>query len=180
MANTRVGFHVDLSPLLAVKSEAARRSITLKAVKAAAKVIQPAAKARAPRRATKGGGGLKQSIGIKAVPGRKGKSTALCVIGARLKVVKMVMPPRGRKLAKHVPGYIAHIVEGGAAAHAITRGSSRGRGKPGRATGHPINHPGATPKPFLGPAWAATRAAALDAARQTLAAEIAKKLAKGK
>jgi hypothetical protein len=178
VANSRVGLTLDLTPLLAIKSEAQRRSITLKAVKAAAKIIAPAAKARAPRQNVRGGGGLRQAIGIKAIPGRKGKSTALCVVGARMRVVKMIRPPRGTKLVKQIPGAIAHLVEKGTAAHSISRGASRGRGNPRKATSHPINHPGARPHPFLAPAWAASHAAALDAARKVLAEEIQKRLAK--
>lgn len=178
MAIAKASVDLDLSGLVELKTLSRQRAVTLKAVKAGAKLVQQAAKIRAPRRATKGGGGLRQSIGIKAEKGRKGKSLALAVIGARKKVSRMVKPPRGRKLVKSVPAYYAHLVEKGTAGHAITSGASRGRGKSSKATSHKINHPGAVAKPFLGPAWAAVKEAAIDAGQKVMAAEVQKAIAK--
>jgi HK97 gp10 family phage protein len=170
----------DLSPLRAIQSAAKSRAITLKAVKAAAKIVQPAAKSRAPRRKAKGGGGLRQSIGIKTVKGTHGKTVALAVIGARKKVVRYVVGAYGGKPQKHVPAYIAHMVEDGTRAHAITKGSRLARsGKTSGATGQgKVNHPGSKPNPFLRSAWAAVRQQAIAAGQAVLLAEVQKYMQK--
>lgn len=87
----------------AIAKLAKQRAITLKAVKAGAKIVQRAAKANAPRRS----GALKQSIGIKAAKGTRGKTLAFVVIGARAKVEKVF---RGRKVK---PSKYSHLVEKG-------------------------------------------------------------------
>lgn len=178
MAIAKAALELDLTGFEILKTASRQRAATMKAVKAAAKIVQPAAKSRAPRRKAKGGGGLRQSIGIKAEKGRRGKSLAVAVIGARKKVMKMVRPPRGRKLVKSVPAYYAHLVERGTAAHSIGIGSSRGRGNLGKATKHKVNHPGSRAQPFLGPAWAATSKEAIAAANAVMGAEIQKAIAK--
>lgn len=86
---------VDTTGLAAVESLAKKRALTKKAVTAAARVVQRAAQANAPRVS----GALKQAIGVKTDTGRKGTTTSFAVIGARKKVVKMVRRP-GRKTAQ--------------------------------------------------------------------------------
>ncbi|MES2208586.1 MAG: HK97 gp10 family phage protein [Chloroflexota bacterium] len=162
---------VDTAGIREVAKLSQQRTATLKAVKAGGKIVAAAAKARAPRRPGRGGGGLKQAMGVKGVKGTRGKTLAYAVIGARKKVVKMVAGRKGGKLRKHVPAYIAHIVEGGAKAHGLNGGT----------------HPGAKAKPFLGPAFDAAKDKAMGEAQRVLGAETMKlvekaaaKLAKGK
>ncbi len=166
---------LDLSGLDAVKSTAKKRTISLKAVKAGAKLVQAAAKAKAPRRKVDGGG-LQQSIGIKPAKGTRGKTLAFCVVGPRLKVVRQVR--QGRKTYKYVPANIAHIVERGAKPHSIKRGSALGRrGK--KDTGQGTHtHPGAKPHPWLAPAWEEQKNKAGEVAAQVLAAETQKAIEK--
>lgn len=151
---------LNLSGLNAVKSAARSRSITLKSVKAGAKVIAPAVKAGAQRRS----GALKQSIGIKTAKGRRTKTAAYAVVGARTKVRKMVKRSRRGAKVLAVPAFYAHLVEGGTKAHA----------RPNLETGTAGHHPGSRPKPFLKPAFDANKGKALDAAREAAADEIAK------
>lgn len=145
----------------AIERTAKKRAITLKAVKAGAKLVQATAKARAPRR--KRSGALRQSLGIKAVKGSRGKTLALAVIGARSKVVKRY---KGKTIK---PSKYAHLVEKGTKPHMV--GKRR--------------HPGAKAQPFLKPALDSNKVAAGRAMLDTLAAEIDKALkgapkAKGK
>ena len=182
MALIRAGLTLDLSGLAALSSLAKQRAATLKAVRAGAKIVQQAAKARAPRRKGKGGGGLRQSIGIKAVKGSRGKSLALAVIGARKKVVRMI--PRGKKMVKSAPAFYAHLVESGTRPHAIRKGAALGR-KGGAAKGQSGGmHPGAKAQPFLGPAWESTRDRAIAEAHRVLGdairAVLGKAASKGK
>lgn len=136
--------------LEAIEKTAKKRAITMKAVKAGAKIVQAAAKARAPKRS----GALKQSIGIKAKKGSRGKTLAFAVVGARTKVAKQF---KGKTIK---PAKYAHLVEKGTKPHG--------------------GHPGAKPKPFLKPALESQKAAVGKAILATLAAEIEKATAKGK
>lgn len=128
----------------AIERTAKKRAITLKAVKAGAKLVQHAAKSSVARRS----GALKQSLGIKSQKGTRGKTLALAVIGARAKVVKQY---KGKTIK---PAKYSHLVEKGT--------------KFARA------------RPFLRPALDSQRAAISRVMLDTLAAEIAKALAKGK
>lgn len=185
---------LDLSGIDAVVSAAKTRAMALKAVKAGAKLIQAAAKARAPRRPRSGA--LKQSIGIKPQKGTRGKTAAYAVVGARKGVVKQVpvarrpgrrkkvggtrVPGGARHTIKAVPFYYSHLVEKGTRPHALKKGSRlarRGKPEAGQRGGR---HPGAKAHPFLGPAFDATRAQAVKAAEAVLAAELAKVMAKAK
>ncbi|HEY1191937.1 MAG TPA: HK97-gp10 family putative phage morphogenesis protein [Gemmata sp.] len=89
--------------LEAIQRTAKKRAVTLKAVKAGAKLVQQRAKPNAPKRS----GALRQSIGIKSQKGSRGKTLALAVIGARSKVTKQV---RGKTVR---PAKYAHLVEKG-------------------------------------------------------------------
>lgn len=154
---------LDLTPLLALKKSTKAKGALLKAVRAAAKVVQPAVKARV-RRAS---GLAKQSIGTKSAKGRK--IVAFSLVGARTKVQKRVKRKGSYGSVLAQPARYLHILEKGAKAHSIKRG---GRGKAAK-------HPGARPKPFLAPAFAATVNQAIEAARGVIEAEVAKALAKG-
>lgn len=147
---------LDLAGLAGLKSAAQARSVTLKGVRAAAKVVQAAAKARAPKR--KRSGALKQSMGMKAAKGKRGKTLAYAVVGARTKVVKMVPVGKSGRLVKAVPSKYAHLVERGTKPHG--------------------GHPGARPKPFLKPALDSTKDQAAAAGMKAVAAELEKIMAK--
>lgn len=95
----------------AIERTARKRAVTLKAVKAGAKLVQQRAKPSAPKRT----GALRQSIGIKSQKGSRGKTLALAVIGARSKVAKTL---RGKTVR---PAKYAHLVE---------RGTRRSRANP--------------------------------------------------
>lgn len=154
----RAAVAVDTKGIAEVAKLSQQRTATLKAVKGGAKLVASAAKARAPRRPGRGGGGLKQAMGIKPVKGTRGKTLAYAVIGARKKVVKQVPVGKSGRTRKHAPAYIAHIVEGGAKAHALNGG----------------RHPGAKAKPFLGPAFDATKARAIEESGRILGMETQK------
>lgn len=128
--------------LEAIERTAKRRAVTLKAVKAGAKLVQQRAKPAAARRS----GALRQSIGIKAQKGSRGKTLALAVIGARAKVEKQY---RGKKVK---PSKYAHLVE---------KGTKR-----------------SAAKPFLKPALDTQKDRISRAILDTLAAEIARVVAK--
>lgn len=149
---------VDTAGIREVAKLSQQRTATLKAVKGGAKIVQAAAKARAPRRKGRGGGGLKQSMGIKAQKGTRGKTLAYAVVGSRKKVVKQVPVGKAGRTRKHVPAYIAHIVEGGAKAHKLNGGT----------------HPGARKNPFLAPAFDATKGRAMSEAQRVLGLETQK------
>ena len=156
MARNRAGFDLDLSPLKALAKDSQKRAVTLKGVRAAAKVVQSAVKARAPKRDRSGA--LKQSIGQKSAKGKKGKTLAYAVIGARKKVAKMVPVGRSGRKVKAVPSKYAHLVEKGTKPHG--------------------NHPGSAPKPFLRPGFESVKKQAGEAALRVMADEIQKSLAK--
>jgi HK97 gp10 family phage protein len=146
----------NLPGLEAIERTAKKRAITLKAVKAGAKLVQVGAKARVPKR--KGSGALKQSLGIKSQKGTRGKTLALAVIGARSKVVKVF---KGKTIK---PAKYSHLVEKGTRAHSLTRKKRltdkvKVRGTVAKDRGQ---HPGARPKPFLKPS--------LDTQRQAIGA----------
>jgi hypothetical protein len=165
---------VDYSGLRGLTTVAKERSVTLKAVKAGAKLVQAQAKANAPRR--KGGGALRQSQGVKAVKGKVGKTIAIAVIGARKKVEKMFR--RGRRSNRVVPANYSHLVNRGTRAHTIGKGSKLGRnGKVAKAqTGG--THPGAKASHYLDNAWESTQARATAAAMQVMTVEIMKAIGK--
>jgi HK97 gp10 family phage protein len=165
----------DMTPARLLASVAVQRRITLKAVKAGAKLVVPKAKAGAPRR--KGSGALKQSQGIKAEKGKRGKTLAFAVVGARKKVEETI--PRGRKSVRVVPSYYAHLVEKGTRAHSLNKGAKLGRkGKANIGQGTGKQHPGAKAKPFLGPAWESTKDQVGKVVTETIAAEVKKELRK--
>lgn len=140
----------------AIERTAKRRAIAMKSVKAGAKLVQQAAKVRAPKR--KKSGALRQSLGIKSEKGKRGKTLAFAVVGARSKVVKTY---KGKTIK---PAKYAHLVEKGTQAHDVA-------GK---------RHPGAKAKPFLKPALDSEKLAAGRVMVQVLGAEVMKALQKQK
>lgn len=88
-----------------IERTAKKRAVTLKAVKAGAKLVQSGAKSRVPKR--KKSGALKQSLGIKSQKGTRGKTLAFAVVGARSKVVKLY---KGKTIK---PSKYSHLVERG-------------------------------------------------------------------
>lgn len=165
---------IDLTGIDAIESSAKSRAITLKAVKAGAKLVQSAMKANAP----KDSGALKQSIGIKAVKGSKSRTGAVAVVGARKKVQKMVTRKGRTTPTKAVPAFYAHLEDQGVRPHAVGKGSKLGRKeKPnGAQTGG--MHPGVKATRFMQDAWENTQSQAAEAATQVAAAEIAAAMAK--
>jgi HK97 gp10 family phage protein len=170
IASIRVVVEADTSGIAALSSAAKQRAVTLKAVKAGARIVQSSAKANAPRRKGKGGGGLKVSLGVKAVKGSRGKTLALAVIGPRKKVVRQI--PRGRKTVKSVPAFYAHLVEKGTAPHDTARGAKR------KKAAGPGKHPGTKAQPFLAPAYESNKAAVGAAVEKELAAGIEREIQK--
>jgi hypothetical protein len=130
-----VSVKVDTSGLRGLASDARRRTMTVRAVGAGARVVAKAAKPLAPRRAAHGGT-LKRSLGSKAGKGRRGKTIAFAVVGPRKSVERTI--PRGRKAVRVVPFFYAHLAEKGTRPHGLGGGRK---------------HPGARPRPFLRPAW---------------------------
>lgn len=186
----RATIEVDYTGLRGLVTTTKERSATLKAVKAGARVVQPAMKAAAPRRA-EGGGSLRQAIGIKAVKGTVGQTKALAVLGPRRKVVKFI--PRGNRTVKAVPANYGHLADQGTRPHAVGKGARLGRAgkvatfgrKKGRVVGAVAAtaqagglHPGAKATKFMERAWSANRAAAGRAAVEVMSREIQKAIAK--
>ena len=153
MPTQKAGFNLDLSGLDAIASVAKQRAITLKAVKAGAKLVQAAAKSKAPKRS----GALRQSLGIKSKKGTRGKTLALAIVGARTKVQKMVKVRGRSSKVLAVPSKYSHLVEKGTKPHG--------------------GHPGAKAKPFLRPAFDATKDAAGAAGARVMIAEVEKAIA---
>lgn len=149
------------------------RDVTLKGAKAAGRIVSKAAKSKAP----KVSGALKAAIGVKAAKGTQGQTASYAVIGARKKVVKMVTRPGRRKPMKAVAAFYLHLVEKGTQPHQVGKGSKIGR-KGKETVGKGGKHPGTKPRPFLGPAFEATKSEASDAALKAMAEEIQKQIAK--
>lgn len=105
----REGLQLDLSGLTALKNPTQMKNVTLKGVKAGAKLVQEAEKARAPKQS----GALKQAIGIKSQKGTRGKTAAYAIIGARVKVRKQVRRGRSKKKTLAVPAKYLHLVDQG-------------------------------------------------------------------
>lgn len=179
MAILNAKFDLDLSGLDGLKTVAKRRAVTLKGVRAAGKVVAAAARSKAPKRAA-GGGTLRRSIGLKAEKGKKGKTLAFVVIGARKRTQKAgVKTPYGGTVTA-VPAYYAHLVEKGTRPHATLKGSRlarRGKKAGGQGVAR-TQHPGAKAQPFLRPAYESTKDAAGKAATAAIGAALQAEIAK--
>lgn len=134
-------------------SEAKKRRVTLKGVKAGIRVLQGAAKAQAPYRVRSRA--LKQAQGVKAKTGSKGKTVSFAVQGARRRVVKFVKLRGYRTPQKVVPANYDHLVQGGTKPHRLGTGETLGRIAKGRrkaikATSQTTGgqHPGTKANPY--------------------------------
>lgn len=130
-----------------------QRKALASALRAAGRIVRDVARSKVPVKS----GALKRSIRVSIV--RRGDKLIARVIA-------------GRNKKKGDPFY-AWMVEGGTQAHEI-----RPKGKKSLFLAglfkEQVRHPGAKKKPYLGPALEAGAQAALDAMRDTLAAEIEK------
>lgn len=115
-----VSVQVDTSPIPASMSDLQTRSITLKAVRAGIKIVQSRVKAEAPRKRRH----LQRAQGTVAKKGRKGKTIALAVQGAKTKYIR-TRPSGGRAKsgkAKVWPAKYDHLVIGGTKPHGVRKG----------------------------------------------------------
>lgn len=147
---------VDVRGFSSLISAVQTRTVTLKAVRAGIKVLIGPAKAGAPRRS----GALKQSQGSRAAKGRKGKTIAFAVQGARNAVQKTYK----NRVVK--PGKYDHLVQGGTRPHRLGKGEKLAREaiakfgtafKPGTSQTTGGMHPGAKPNPYRKRAFAAVK-----------------------
>lgn len=150
---------------LAVKTKIVRR-----AMRHAGQIVLNAARSRVPTET----GLLKQSLAIK-YKYYPTSATAVAIVGPRTKFRRMVQ--RSSRVVKKYrilsnPSNYAHLVEFGTRPHALGRGSDRVRrsGRNGPQRGR--MHPGAVAKPFIGPALASSRSAAIQAMTTELAKNI--------
>lgn len=166
-----------------MSSVAKQRGVTMKGVKAGAKIVQKAAKKAAPRRKKvrgfaldTGSGALRQSLGFKAAKGRRGKTLAYAVIGARKKVRKTVRV--GGRTIIAVPAFYAHLVEKGTRPHSLGKGAKLARR--GKAAANVVGkqHPGARPQPFLGPAYRQNQGVIANAMTAEMGEAVRKELEK--
>lgn len=149
-----------------------RNVIMRKAVRAGAKPIRVAVKADAPRKS----GALGSSIASRIATSKKTGAT-YAVIGPRRGEAKQKkgVGPGVR------PTQYAHFDEFGTKPHSLSKGDSLFRAnRKGSGTQTPgaRKHPGASPHPFLRPAFVQTRDAALAAMRKVIIDELAKLLGK--
>lgn len=143
---------VDTSPIPETIKETQKRSISLKACRAGAKIVNAAVKPRAPKRL----GHLRRAQGVKAVRGKRGKTGSFAVQGVKTKYKKMVKAGRRSATAMRrvVPAFYDHLIIGGVKPHSIRKGAKLARkGKSavgdvnlGRGTGKP--HPGHSANPY--------------------------------
>lgn len=189
---------VDASGLRLLSSAAKQRTVTTRMARSGGKVVQRAAKPLAPRR--KGSGALRRSLGVKAKRGTRGKTISYAVVGPRKSVRKTITlngnkafidatDKSGKATRKAiivggrqvtvVPAFYAHLVEKGTRPHSLGRGSLLARrGKGGAGQGAGKRHPGARPRPFLGPAYEGSKDAVRAVMLRTAADEVQKELVK--
>jgi hypothetical protein len=167
----------DVSGAMNTLSIAKQRSITLKGVKAGAKILKLAARSAAPKR--QGSGALQQAQGVKASKGRKGLTISFAVQGARRKVVKMVKLAGRKKSIKVIPGLYDHLVEGGTKPHHLFK--SKVVRLIHKALGSKMNmHPGAKANPYRLRAWNMVKDEAGAETLRVMGEELRKVLAKQK
>jgi hypothetical protein len=167
---------VDVSGAMALLSEAKQRRVTLKGVKAGAKLLKLAARSEAPARP--GSGALQQAQGVKAEKGRQGKTISFAVQGARKNVVRMVRTGRSKKPQKAIPALYDHLVQLGTRPHATRKGSRLTKGKKAAVGQIGSAHPGAKANPYRRRAWARVKGEAGRVTLEAMAAELQKVLAK--
>lgn len=168
---------VDVRGFQGVVSTAQTRSITLKGVRAGIKVLVGPAKAGAPKRS----GALKQAQGYRAAKGRKGKTIAFAVQGAKVATTKTY---KGRTVK---PGKYDHLVQGGTRPHRLGKGEKLSRTvstkaadifKPGTAQTSGGRHPGAKPNPYRRRAYQAHKDAIGAAVQKAMSDDLNKVLAR--
>jgi hypothetical protein len=168
---------IDTRGFQGIVSEAKSRNVTLKGVRAGIKVLVGPAKGGAPRRS----GALRQSQGYRAAKGRKGKTIAFAVQGARKAFEKTY---KGRRT---VPGFYDHLVQGGTRPHRLGKGEKLERFdarktadvfKPGTSQTTGGVHPGAKPNPYRRRAYQSNKDQIGRAVLQTMGVELQKILAK--
>lgn len=163
---------VNTSGIAFIVAENKRRDVTLKGARAAAKVLERAAKAGSPRRT----GMLHKAQGVIAKKGRKGTTTSFAVQGAKKRTEKMVVPPGRKKAVRVVPAFYDHLVQGGTRPHSVSKGQRLGRvqkpSKAGKLIGRHVEetsqggtrHPGAKANPYRRRAWQSSQGEAGQAA----------------
>lgn len=160
MISTKV--RTDVSGMVELIGITKTRTVTLKMVRAGAKELNSVVKPLAPRR--KGGGALRQSQGVKAAKGKKGKTVSFAVQGARTAFEKMSRAGGYKTPQRVVPAFYDHLVQGGTKAHRLGKGELLGRAKVGRrkavaATSQTRGgqHPGTAPNPYRKRAYEAAK-----------------------
>lgn len=177
---------VDASGLEAIEKLTKQRGVTLKAVKAGAKIVLAATKAAITMRDT---GLLKKSQGTKAAKGKGNQTGSYAVIGARRKTEKMVVRKGRTKASKAVPAFYDHLVRLGTKAHSVGKGQSLGReqriSKSGKKFGKAIaktnqtgrQHPGTKGNDFRLKGWEASKQSAGAATIAAMGSEVSKAIA---
>lgn len=170
---------VNTAGMKLIVAENKKRDVTLKGARAGTKVLERAAKAEAPVR--KGSGMLRKAQGVLAKKGRKGTTISFAVQGARKRIEKMVTLPGRTKPQRVVPAFYDHLVQGGTAAHSVSKGERLERkqktSKSGKAYGKMVaqtsqtgrKHPGARANPYRRRAWNTSQGAVGDAALNAMA-----------
>lgn len=160
----------DLRPLEADMKDLQTRNASQKAVKAGIAVVQPAVKGNAPTAY----GHLKKAQGTKVKKGRRGKTGAFALQGAKTSY-KKARKKKGKTataLAQAIPALYDHLVMGGVKSHGV--------GKGGAVVSTP--HPGAKANPYRRRAYESVKgqvgAAMLKAYGEELKKLIAKNAAK--
>lgn len=129
-------------------------SISRSAISAAGKDVAEAARSRVPVET----GNLKRSISVRTL--RLGRT------GYAAKVGPMKRKFRGRveigagtfgSLTQIADGWYGHLVEFGTAPHLIPKRGSKVVKVNGKLVRGPVQHPGTPPRPFMRPAWQATK-----------------------
>lgn len=173
----------DVSGMLSLVKKAKARSITLKGVRAGAKVLLKAVRPRTPRR--KRSGALRQAQGVKAAKGRKGKTISFAVQGARVKVQKFVKLDGYRTPQKVVPANYDHLVQGGTRQHRLGKGEKLeriavGRRRSVKGTGQIAGglHPGAKKNPYRRSTYEAVKDQVGRVMNATMGTELQKEIAK--
>ncbi len=151
--------------------QSVRTAILKPAINEGTKPVEKAARSRV----TKSSGLLKKSIGRKVI-GNRTSGVVVGLIGPRKGFGATVTRADGTTVYED-PVHIAHLVEFGRRA-VEARGKVLSTGKGGRVFGKRVK--AAPARPFLRPAWTATKAEAERVIAARVKVEIAKQAAKGK
>jgi len=159
-----------------LEKDSTRKTVARNTLKKAAAPIAAAMTANAPtnrgqlRRSITVGTKLKGNVGdaayAKAMRAGLGKSAAVIAKRAALRAAKGTLPPMILFVGPSVKAPHAHLVEFGTAPH-VNGGLFAGS-----------QHPGTAPRPFVRPAWDASKDRALSIITEELRAQIAKAVAR--